>query len=88
MDSMMPFVCYRSRMTFKDEKQPQQKNKARPLIMSLLLLLHFDVYVFSFSTDPWRQNLFVLFNREAKKCNSFCHFQTSFDIVNNWSLRQ
>ena len=75
MDSMMPFVCYRSRMTFKDEKQQQQKNKARPLIMSLLLLLHFDVYVFSFSTDPWRQTLFGLYNREAKKCNSFVIFR-------------
>ena len=75
MDSMMPFVCYRSRMTFKDEKQQQQKNKARPLIMSLPLLLHFDVDVFSFSTDPWRQNLFVLYNREAKKCNSFVIFR-------------
>ena len=74
MDSTMPFVCYRSRMIFKDEKQQQQKNKARPLSMSPLLLPHFDVYVISFSTDPWTQNLFVLYNGEAKKCNSFCHF--------------
>ena len=59
MDSMMLFFCYRSRMTFKDEKQQQQKNKARPLSMdkSLPLLPHFDVYVISFSTDPWTQSI-------------------------------